>query len=309
MEKITFDPGLTQQYSGVLKRAINKDGQFNVQRTGRTWRDLHLYLFLINASWPAFLGWVAIAFAVVNTGFAGLYMAVGIEHLKNASAPTTALSFLNAFFFSAHTLTTVGYGNMWPDGPATNTVAVIESLTGLMSFAIATGLLFGRFSRPSARIAFSETMLMAPYGDETSLQFRVVNRRSNNLIELESRMLLMTVEFNGDRLRRKYVELELERPKVLFFPLTWTVVHPITPASPLYGKTREDLEHRQAEVLILLKGFDDTFGQTVHTRYSYRYDEIVWGARFAPAFEIEAGGNLRVEINRVGQFEGVTSSQ
>ena len=303
MDKPTFDPGLTQRYEGVLKRAINKDGQFNVRRTGITWRDVHPYLFLVSIPFSSFLGLVTVAYIVVNTVFGLVYLAMGTEYIKGTDAPTEWLRFLYAFFFSAHTLTTVGYGNMYPIGVAANAVASIEALVGLLAFAVATGLVFGRFSRPSARIGFSPNMLMAPYMDGTSLQFRIVNRRSNNLIDLEARLLLMTVEFIGGRLQRRDVPLELERDRVLFFPLTWTVVHPIDEKSPLYGKTREDLEGMQAEVMIMLQGFDETFGQTVHARYSYRYDEIVWGAKFAPAFEIEQDGDLRLEVDKVGAIE------
>ncbi|MBV9613313.1 MAG: two pore domain potassium channel family protein, partial [Acidobacteriaceae bacterium] len=156
MEKPTFDPGLTQQYSGVLKRAINKDGDFNVRRTGLSYHDIHPYLFLRNVSWTVFLALVAALFLVVNTLFAVGYWLLGAENIKGIEAPTTLLRFLNTFFFSAHTLTTVGYGNMYPVGIAANTLAALEALVGLMAFAIATGILFGRFSRPSARIGFSE---------------------------------------------------------------------------------------------------------------------------------------------------------
>ncbi|MBV9503215.1 MAG: hypothetical protein JO138_27900 [Acidobacteriaceae bacterium] len=304
-----YDPGLTQQYAGVLKRVINKDGQFNVHRTGLTWRDVHPYLFLISASWPLFLALVLAMFVIINTAFAGIYALAGTEHIRNSHAPTAAGSFLNLFFFSAHTLTTVGYGNMYPDTPLANAIAVFEAFVGLMGFAIATGLLFGRFSRPSARFGFSESMLIAPYGSETSLQFRVVNRRSNNLIEVEARVLLMTVDSSEGKPQRKYVQLELERPQVLFLPLTWTIVHPIDANSPLFGKTAADLERLQAEVLIMMKAFDDTFGQTVHARYSYRFDEITWGAKFAPAFEIDHNGDLQVEISKVGSIEPAPLSQ
>lgn len=303
MVKPSFDPGLTQQYTGTLKRAINKNGDFNVRRSGVTWRDAHPYLFLISVPWAVFLGIVAAAYAVVNTIFAGVYMAIGPDNIKGIEAPNAWLEFLYAFFFSAHTLTTVGYGNMYPIGSAANAVAAFEALIGLLAFAIATGLVFGRFSRPSARIGFSENMVVAPYQDGTSLQFRVVNRRSNNLIDLEARLLLMTVELVDGRLQRRYAPLQLERSQVLFFPLTWTVVHPIDEASPLYGKTPADLEGMQAEVMIMMKGFDDTFGQTVQVRYSYRYDEITWGARFLPAFEIDRDGDLQLEVSKVGSFE------
>lgn len=300
MDKPQFDPGLTQKYSGVLKRAINQDGQFNVRRTGAGWRDWHPYLFMISARWPVFFGLILAAFLVMNCIFALVYVGIGIENLKNAEADTRGLSFLNAFFFSAHTLSTVGYGNMWPVGPAANFVAVLESLVGVLGFAIATGLMFGRFSRPSARFGFSKNLLVAPYMGGTSLQFRVVNRRSNNIIDVEARVLLMLVDFCDDKkLSRQYKALTLERPSLMFFPLTWTVVHPITEDSPLFGLTAEDLEKKQAEVLIMMKGHDESFGQSVHARFSYRYDEIVWGARFDTAFEVENNGDLRIEVDRV----------
>jgi inward rectifier potassium channel len=303
MKQPTFDPGLTQQYTGLLKRTINKDGQFNVRRTGGTWRDLHLYLLLIHVSWPGFIAIVVLVYVVLNILFAGLYAAVGMEHVKGTEAPSTALQFLNVVFFSAHTLSTVGYGNMYPSGIAANTVAAIEALVGLMVFAIATGLLFGRFSRPSARIGFSERMLVAPYQEGTSLQCRVVNRRSNNVINLEARIVLMTVEAAGGRPQRQFTPLELERTQLLFLALTWTIVHPIDEKSPLHGKTAADLERLQAEIMILISGFDETFSQIVHSRYSYRYDEIIWGAKFAPAFEIDADGELVVEVNQVSAIE------
>jgi inward rectifier potassium channel len=299
MDKPQFDPGLTQQYTGVLKRVINKDGQFNVRRTGQSWQDWHPYLFMINRGWPVFFLLVAVAFLIINVVFALAYCAVGIEYLKNAQGPSAAASFLNAFFFSAHTLSTVGYGNIWPVGSAANLVAVLESLVGVLGFAIATGLLFGRFSRPSARFGFSNSVLVAPYMGGTSLQFRVVNRRRNNIIDLEARVLLMLVELCDGKPQRRYMALTLERPTVLFFPLTWTVVHPIAEGSPLLGKTAEDLKELQAEVLIMMKGHDESFGQSVHARYSYTYDEVVWGARFATAFELEENGDLRIDVDKV----------
>jgi inward rectifier potassium channel len=309
MHKPSFDPGLTQQYAGSLQRVINKDGDFNVYRTGFTWRDIHPYLFLVNLRWPRFLLAMLAAYLVLNTIFAALYMLIGADCVYGARTHSTWMSFVNVMFFSSHTLTTVGYGNMYPVGVAANTLASFEAFTGLLVFALATGLMFGRFARPSARIGFSPTMVVAPYGDGRALEFRVVNRRPNNLIDLEARLTLMTVENVNGRLGRKYTALELERPQVLFFPLTWTVVHPIDENSPLHGKTLEHLQELQAEVLVMMKGFDDTFGQTVHARYSYRYDEITWGARFVAAFDFDEEGNMHVEVNKVGLLEPVTLPQ
>jgi len=201
-------------------------------------------------------------------------------------------------------LTTVGYGNISPAGMAANSIASFESLLGVLSFAIATGLLFGRVSRPSARIGFSDQMLISPYQNGTSLQFRVVNRRTNSLMNLQARVLMMTVSNGDDRAQRRYELLKLERERVLFLPLTWTVVHPIDQDSPLWGKTADDLGTMQAEFLILIEGHDDTFNQTVAARRSYRQDEIRWGDRFAPAFYVDAAGDPVVEVDKVGQLGG-----
>jgi len=303
MHKASFDPGLTQQVMSPLSRVINKDGSFNVHRRGTTWRDFHPYFHLINMSWPKFLATVLLGYVSANTVFAMLYFALGPDALQGETSAGLG-RFLTAFFFSSHTLTTVGYGNVWPKGLAANLVSSFESLVGVLAFAVATGLLYGRVSRPSARIGFSETMVLAPYQDGASLQFRVVNRRRNSLMELEVRPMLMTVESNdgSGQPKRTYRMLKLERENVLFLPLTWTVVHPIDEESPLWGKTAEDLARLQAEVLILVKAYDDTFSQTVLARHSYRHDEIVWGRHFAPAFFVDGAGDLVLEVRKVGEM-------
>jgi len=300
MKKPTFDPGLTQQYSAEISRVIRKDGQFNVRRHGTTWHDIHPYLYFLNAPWYVFFGFMAAAFVAVNLAFATTYYLIGTQYLPGAEAATESGRFLNAFFFSSQTLTTVGYGIIAPRGVLVNFIASFEAMTGLMGFAVVTGFLVGRVSRPTARIGFSDRMVVAPYQDVTGLQFRLVNRGVSNLMELEASVLLMTVETIEGRQQRKYQRLELERDKVLFLALTWTIVHPIDANSPLFGKTAADLERLKAEVLILIKGTDDMFSQVVHARYSYRYDEIVWNAKFTPAFEIDDEGTMRLDVGKVG---------
>jgi inward rectifier potassium channel len=301
MQKPAFDPGLTQKYTGTLRRVINKDGTFNVRRRGATWRDFHPYLHLINLGWIPFFGVLFLGYLVVNTLFALAYFGLGPGHLLGADASTQAGRFFNDFFFSAHTLSTVGYGSIAPKSLQSNLVASLESLVGVLGFAVATGLLFGRVSRPSAKIGFSEKMLVTPYQDIQSLQFRVVNRRRNDLMEIQARVLLMTVEGEDATAVRSYRQLKLEREQVLFLPLTWTIVHPIDSESPMFGLTAAELQRLQAEVLILIKAYDDTFSQTVLARYSYRYDEIGWGQHFAPAFTVDSDGDLVLELQKVGQ--------
>lgn len=305
MRQQSFDPGLTTQFSGALRRAINRDGSFNVHRKGLSWRDVNPYLIAIDTTWPRFLVGALVVFIVVNVAFAFTYIGVGMQNLKGTES--TLSDFQNAFFFSVHTLTTVGYGNIYPVGGWANLVSAVEAATGLMIFALITGLLYGRFSRPSARIVFSDRALIAPYQDGSSLQFRLANARTNVLLDLEARVLLMTVDTSDGQLKRNFADLPLERRQVYFFPLTWTVVHPIDSQSPLYGKTSQDLAASAAEILILLQGFDDTFSQTVHARYSYRHDEIVWGAKFLPAFSVDPKGDLVVEVDRIHALQRLDS--
>lgn len=302
MQMPGFDPGLTRQYAGPLSRVINKDGTFNVHRRGETWRDFHPYLRLINMSWAGFLFTLFCGYMVVNVLFALGYYALGPGELLGVRTSPNGMRFLDGFFFSTHTLSTVGYGSISPKGLGANILASLEAMVGVMAFAVATGLLYGRISRPSARFGFSRSLLVTPYGEGTSLQFRLVNRRQNSLTDVEAHMLLMTVRGENGRMNRQYEVLKLERMQVMFLALTWTVVHVIDRDSPLWGKTAEDLAELQAEVMVLIKAYDDTFSQTVAARHSYRHDEMEWGRRFAPAFYVDDAGGLVLEVSKVGEL-------
>lgn len=294
-----FDPGITQTYAGELRRIVNRDGSFNVRRRGGSLHDVHVYQLLVSMSWPAFMGLVLAIYVCVNLVFAALYIAAGLQNVASAEAPTRIESLLNALFFSVQTLTTVGYGVLAPKGVPTNIIASIEAMTGVLGFAFAAGILYGRFSRPSARILFSDHAIIAPFRDGISLQFRIANRRSNAIVNLEATLLLTTVEWEGTQHKRKYTRLELERPKVYFLPLTWTIVHPIDAASPLYGLAKEQFAERSVELLVLISGFDDSFNQVVNARTSYRWDEIDWGRRFLPAFQADEAGELVLDLGKI----------
>jgi inward rectifier potassium channel len=301
-----FDPGLTQQYTGELLRAINKDGSFNVRRRGLHGLAGNFYTLLVNTSWTRFLGLVAVVFLLLNVIFACVYLSLG-EGAIHASDKGDGLgTFGQAFFFSAQTLTTVGYGALYPVGIAAHIISSFEVTMGLLGFALATGMVFARFSRPSSKLVFSDQMVVAPYGQVSSLQFRVANQRNNVIAEVEARMLLMTVDQDErGELKRNFTELTLERKSVLFLALTWNIVHPIDESSPLWRKSREDLGRSQAELLILIKGYDDSFSQVVHTRYSYRWDEIEWSARFVPAFGIAPGGHMVLDVGKISETAAV----
>jgi len=306
MQKPAFDPGLTTQYGARLSRAVNRDGAFNVRRTGATWRAFHLWQRIVSMSWIGFSTLAVGSYLVANTIFAFIYYLLPTGEIGGIEATSASTKFLYGFFFSAHTLTTVGYGNFAPRSILANSIASVEALSGLLGFSVLTGLLVARASRPTARIRFSRNGLVTPYQNTTALMFRVANERPYNLIEVEARAMLMTVDSNSSAPVRKFDLLTLERPTILFFALSWTIVHPIDESSPLWGKTPQDLERLQAEILLMIKGFDETFGQTVNARFSYRYDEIVWNAKFTPTFFVDpADGELVLELDRLGDFERV----
>jgi inward rectifier potassium channel len=301
MRQQSFDPGITQSYDGSLDRIVLRDGTFNVQRRGSRFRDFHFYQFLIGLSWPAFFGIVLAAFLAVNTAFTALYLATGIAGLQGVDSVIPP--FLQVFFFSIQTLTTVGYGLTAPRGIAADVLSSIEAMLGVLGFAFSAGLLYGRFSRPVARLRFSTAAIIAPYQGGTSLQLRVANLRRSAIVDLEATLVWMSVEGAGAAARRTYARLELERPTIFFLPLTWTIVHPIDAASPLWGQSAADLAAHAAEVLVLVRGFDDTFNQVVNARTSYRFDEITWGRRFRPAFRSDHKGTMVLDLEKIDESE------
>lgn len=281
-------------------RLLNKDGSFNIQKRGLGYvRSLSLFHALLTMSWWRFVSLVGGGFLTANVLFALAYLACGHDAL-GGTADALPAGFLRAFFFSVQTSATIGYGHVHPVGLAANTLVVVEALASVLALAIATGIAFARFSRPTARILFSRKAVIAPYHGGLAFEFRIVNERRNEIVELEAQVLFsLLVSENGRRLRR-FTDLPLERRKVVFFPLSWTIVHPIDGASPLSGLTPDDLAAADAEFLVLLTGIDETFSQTVHARSSYKPDEIVWDARFREIFlPEEEDGRLRIDVGRL----------
>ena len=291
------------------QRLLNRDGSFNVERSGlRFWSSFSAYHAMLTIQWWQFFVATAILYLIVNALFATAYLACGPGALGSETMGMENHTYLRAFFFSVQTLSTIGYGHVVPIGTAANALVTLESLIGLLGFAIVTGLLFARFSRPTAKMLFSRHALIAPYQDTTALEFRVANARSNELIEVSAKVLLSRFEeVDGVRTRR-YYQLELERSSVTFLPLTWTVVHPIDQRSPLHLETTESLRDSQSEFLVMLSGFDETFSATVHTRTSYVLDEVLWGYRFANAFVIGRSTKNKVTVD-MQQFDKVVSAQ
>jgi inward rectifier potassium channel len=300
------DPGLGTHTSKLTERVVNNDGNFNVIRRGAPSDLRDIYLNLLNMTWARFAVFTLGFYLVLNLVFTGLYFLTGFENIINMPKEGLGIQFLNAFFFSVQTITTVGYGVLSPGNVPTSIVAAIESTFGWLVFAMLSGMLYGRFSKPSAKIAYSEHMIIAPLKGINTLQARVANKRSNNIIDIEAKMLLMLTQKNksGEYIRQFY-NLKLEISSTQFFPLSWTLVHPIDDNSPLSGKTAKDLEKMHAEVIVSLRGHDETYNQHVHSRRSYLYDQMIWNARFRKAFFVNEDGSTVLDLDLISDYEEV----
>lgn len=289
------------------RRLLNRDGSFNVVRHGfgvrDSWAPYHL---LLTMTWSRYFALVTVVYVAVNLAFAAMFAAFGADALTGALEHGHGGTFARAFFFSVQTFATIGYGQVAPQGLGPNLLVTFEALVGLMYQALATGLLFARFARPTASIAFSRTAVVAPYAGGRSLQFRIANRRRGEIIQLEAQVLYSYLENDGRGRRvRRYLILPLERNKVTFFPLSWTIVHPIDDQSPFANRTHDDLVREEGEILVLLSGVDEAFAQTVHARSSYRPDEIIWNARFTSVFLPPEHGVVGIDLARLHEVESL----
>ena len=290
------------------RRLLNRDGSFNVRRRGLSWAESHsLYHTAINQRWPRFLWSCAGMYLAINALFALLYLLCGVDALVGVGPAAMGGALGRAFFFSVETFATIGYGEISPVGIPAHVVMVFEALVALMSQALITGLLFSRFSRPTAALRFSSNMLIAPFNGGRALMFRIANTRSSQLIDVQARVSCSYMLPGAAGAGRTYMQLALERSLVALFPLAWTIVHPITPESPLWGLTADDLRVGQYEMLVMITAVEETFAQPVHTRLSYVADEIVWGGKFRNIFNPpDADGMLSVEVNRLDEFDRVS---
>ena len=287
------------------QRLLNSDGTFNVERTGVSiFTSLNPYHTVLSMSWSTFLGLVLLLYFLSNVVFGALYASFGAGALVDTSSEPMNDPFVRGFFFSVQTFATIGYGTIHPAGVFPNLLVTVESYYSLLANALITGVVFARFARPTARIVFSKVAVVAPYRDKTGLMFRIVNGRNNQLIEVGAVVSFARFVNENGRTVRRFDVLELERRKVTFFPLAWTVVHPIDEKSPLFGLSKQDLIDTDGEILILLTAVDETFVQTVNSRSSYKPASIIFGHKFANLYnEVEDGEPISIDVRKLSKTE------
>jgi inward rectifier potassium channel len=251
------------------------------------------YHYMVGASWGRSLAILAGCFLAVNALFALIYMLTG--GINNAAEG----SFADAFFFSVQTLGTIGYGAMYPVSLAANLVVTVETMLGLMGLAITTGLVFAKFSRPTARIMFSKVALIATRDGVRTLMFRVANERSNSVVEATVKVSLLRSEVTreGESVRKMY-EVPLVRNTSPAFILSWTVLHPVVPGSVLHGLTQEEMVKQDVQLFVSLTGLDETTSQTIHARHTYQVSDLVWDARFVDVITMHPDGRRVVDYGR-----------
>jgi inward rectifier potassium channel len=286
-------------------RLINSDGSTNLKKRGiPVWERTSIYHTLLRMKQAHFILCIFLFYTTINLVFAVFYFFIGVNHLGVSQPADMFHEFMEAFFFSSQTLTTVGYGHMAPYGMFANVVASFESLIGILSFALVTGLIYGRFARPRAYMLFSPNLLIAPYKDGKAVMLRVATYKNNHLTEVEANLTLALHEKDGNKIVTRFYPMKLEIAKINSMALSWTLVHHITDESPLYNYTKEDVAEAKMEVIVFIKAFDDHFSNVVQQRSSYTYNQVIYGARFLPMFQRSKDGSYTLlELDKINEHE------
>lgn len=281
-QKNTENSGFGNNASG---RFINKDGLPNVKRRGvNVFNRLSWYHTMLNLSTFRFLTYLIVGYILINIIFALIYYMIGVQHLTGIDKSDPLNEFIDVFFFSSQTFTTVGYGRIAPVGFMASLVATFEAFLGLLTFAIATGLFYGRFSRPRAYLRFSDIAVIAPFQETIALMFRLAPYKNNALTDADV-ILSAAIEVIEEGVpKSNFYRLETQMTKINTLALNWTVVHKIDENSPFNGFSEEDFKNINIEIIVQVRAFDEVFSNTVVQRSSYVSEEIIYGAKFVPMY-------------------------
>ena len=288
-------------------RFINKDGLPNVRRRGvNVFNRLSWYHTMLNLSSFRFITYLVMMYILINLVFACIYYLIGVEHLTGIDKSNPLDEFIDVFFFSSQTFTTVGYGRIAPIGFLASLVATFEAFLGLLTFAIATGLFYGRFSRPRAYLRFSDVAVIAPFQDVTALMFRLAPYKNNALTDADV-TLSTAIEINEDgTTKSNFYRLETQLSKINTLSLNWTIVHKIDENSPFAGFTADDFKNTNIEIIVHVRAFDEVFSNTVVQRSSYVSREIIYGAKFSPMYyPDEEKDSTVLDLDKINEYQKV----
>ncbi len=309
---INNDTGFGNNASDYGGRFINRDGTFNLRKEGMPfWERFSIYHNMLNLPRWKFIGLIVLFYLVINLVYTLIYLLIGTDGFIGMIAVTPWQKIKEVYFFSTETFTTVGYGRVNPVGDAANFIASIEAMSGFLSFAVATGLIYGRFSKPKSYLVFSDLALVSPYQDKTALMFRFASYKDNHfLTNVEIKVNLgLKVEENSKPVY-KFFDLKLERSRVDSLPMNWTVVHPIDENSPFSGFTADDMKTGDVELYVLVRGFDDVYSNVVLQRTSYTYEEIAFNKKFKPMYrESDDGKTTILELHKLNELVEIKQPQ
>lgn len=309
--KVNDDTGFGGNPDNYGGRFVNRDGSYNVKKEGFSFfRRFSIFHSMLNMPVWKFYGTLFAFYLTINFVFGCIYFFIGKDQFQGIQAQTFMGIFKEMYFFSTETFTTVGYGRVNPVGDSANSVAAIESMLGFLSFAVATGLLYGRFSKPKAFLLFSKSALISPYRGGQALMFRfVAYKDSHTLTNLDIKVTTaLLVEENG-KSSYKFYDLDLERSHVESLPMNWTVVHPLDDKSPLFEYSLEDMRKADLEIYVSVRGFDDVYSNVVQQRTSYIHDEILFNRKFVPMYrESKDGKTTIVELQKLHEHKEIVET-
>jgi inward rectifier potassium channel len=301
MARSIKDPGIGVKFDEKVGRIINADGTYNVIKTGtyRGFRDIFKYL--VEISWTKFFLILFSAYILMNIIFTLIYLLCGLDSIAGIEQ-REGPPFLQAFFFSVQTFTTVGYGTLAPLTIASQSVAAVEAFVGFLSFSLATGLLYGRFSRPQSKLIFAENLAYSKFEDGYSLKFKMTNKRDIVLQDVEAKIIVMfNQKDEAGEMTRQFFMLPLTLPTVQIMALTWTIVHKIDEESPFWHKTKEDITTMDPEFLVLVNAFDEIYSERTRARQSYLAEDIVWNRNFATIFKSRDDGKVEMDVRDINK--------
>lgn len=303
--KQTNDTGFGSNASSYGGRFINRDGTFNLKKVGLPLADrFSIYHTMLNLPAWKFAVLLLAFYFVANLVFACIYLLIGMHQFTGLVGNSPWRRFVEMFFFSTETFTTVGYGRVNPVGSMANLVAAVEALSGFASFAVLTGLIYGRFSKPKSFLVFSDFAVIAPYQNKMALMFRFAPYKDyHTLTNVEIKVTIGLKVFENDDMVYRYYELALERSRVDSLAMNWTVVHPIDENSPMLGFNEDDMKAADVELYVLVRGFDDVYSNFVQQRTSYTYEEIQFNRKFIPMYrESEDGKTTILELHKLNEY-------